>query len=219
MRNDVKPVTHDPYALKPGDAPAKRPAARPKGDRRVDTDGDTPGPREQADYDAEHGSSVRRERGDRVDPAGPKRSAVAGTLGTGGAVTDASGTTGTVSRSSDRQTRTTGKLRDRDLERSARMGAAPDINVLNIPTGDSSFSVPVLMAAFVALFAVLAVVAFFSWPAGKKAVDPNAVPTAGSSRNVDAIDPYAQQPAADTPAPAEQPAEPVAEPPAADAGS
>ena len=183
MRNDVKPVTHDPYALKPGDAPAaKRPTGGAPGmphKPKADTDGDTPGPRGEAGYDREHGSSVRRERGDRVDPAGPKRSAVAGSLGTGGAVTDASGTTGTVSRSSDRMSRTTGKLRDRDLERSARMGAAPDVNVLDIPTGDSSFSVPVVMACFAALFAVLALVAFFSWPT-KKVTNPDAVPTAGS---------------------------------------
>ena len=181
MRNDVKPVTHDPYDLK--DAPAaKRPTGgapdmpkRPK----VDTDGDTPGPREEADYDAEHGSSVRHERGDGVDPAGPKRSQVAGSYGTGGAVTDASGTTGTVSRSSDRENRTTGKLRDRDLERSARMGAEPDVDVYNIPTGDSSFGVPVLMAVFAVIVALILVIAFFSWPT-KKAKPANGVPTAGS---------------------------------------
>ena len=181
MRNDVKPVRHDPYDLKDA-PPAAKPAggmpAKPTG-RPVDTDGDTPGPREEADYDAERKSGVRHERGDRVDPAGPKRSARAGNYGTGGAVTDASGTTGTVSRSSDRENRTTGKLRDRDLERSARMGAAPDVDVYSIPTGDSSFGVPVVMAALVALFALLAVIVFFSWPT-KKVTNPNAVPTAGS---------------------------------------
>ena len=152
--------------------------AKPKG-RPVDTDGDTPGPREEADYDAEGKSSVRHERGDRVDPAGPKRSARLGNYGTGGAVTGTSGTTAPVSRSSDRENRTTGKLRDRDLERSARHGDGADIDAYSIPTGDSSFGVPVVMAALVALFALLAVIAFFSWPT-KKVADPNAVPTAGS---------------------------------------
>ena len=178
MRNDVKPVSHDPYDLK--DAPAAtRPAGGAPSLPKVDTDGDTPGPREEADYDAEGKSGVSHERGDRVDPAGPKRAARVGNYGTGGAVTGTSGTTAPVSRSSDRENRTTGKLRDRDLERSARHGDGADIDAYSIPTGDSSFSVPVVMAVFVVIFAVLAVIAFFSWPT-KKVVDPNAVPTAGS---------------------------------------
>ena len=58
-------------------------------------------------------------------------------------MTDPSGTTGPVSRSNDRTSTTTGKLRDRDLERSARQGEAPDVNVYPISIGESSFSVPV----------------------------------------------------------------------------
>ncbi len=141
MRNDVKPVIP--------------PTTTPKPAR---------GGRAGAAYDAERNPSVRRERGDTTDPAGPKPSTVPGTLGTGGAVTDASGTTGPVSRSNDRQSTTTGSLGDRDMERSARMGEAPDIDVLNIPTGDSSLSVPVIMALLAAVIAILALVVVFSWP-------------------------------------------------------
>ena len=163
------------------DAP---PAARPAGGMpvkpKVDTDGDTPGPREEADYDAEAKSSVSHERGDRVDPAGPKRSARVGNYGTGGAVTGTSGTTAPVSRSSDRENRTTGKLRDRDLERSARHGDGADINAYSIPTGDSSFGVPVVMAVLVVVVALLLVVLFFSWPT-KRTPRPDGVPTAGGS--------------------------------------
>ena len=180
MRNDVKPVTHDPYAVDP--APAKPPAqARPQVKGRVDTDGDTPGPRGEADYDREGGSSVRRERGDRIDPAGPKQTARLGNYGTGGAVAGTSGTTAPVSRSNDRESTTTGKLRDRDLERSARHGDGADIDAYSIPTGDSSFGVPVLMAVMAIVVALLLIVLYFSWPTNVKTNNPNNVPTAGSA--------------------------------------
>lgn len=144
MRNDVKPV----IPPRPSRSRRPTPAAGNGG----------------AAFDQEHGDSRRRERGDAVDPAGPKQSTVYGTLGTGGAVTDPSGTTGPVSRSNNRLSTTTGPLRDRDTERSARQGEAPDVNVLNIPTGDSSFSVPVLMAVLVGLIVVIGLVLFLAWP-------------------------------------------------------
>lgn len=147
MRNDIKPVRTPP--LDPA-ADANRPAG-------------------EADFDREHSSGARRERGDSVDPAGPKRSQVFGALGSGGAVTDPSGTTGPVSRSNDRQSTTTGKLRDRDLERSARQGEAPDINVLPISTADSSMSVPVIMAILAIGVAVLALVLLLAWPSNDDA--------------------------------------------------
>ncbi len=85
-------------------------------------------------------------------------------MGTGGAVADASGTTGPVSRSSDRGSTTTGKLRDRDLERSARQGEAPDIDALDITAGTRTLSVPILMSALAAGMALLLLVAWLSWP-------------------------------------------------------
>ena len=167
MRNDVKPVIRNPDNDPPvGGAHPATPA--PGTPPRSGGGGGGGG---GADFDREGGSGVRRERGDRVDPAGPKRSQVYGALGDGGAVTDPSGTTGPTSRSNDRASTTTGKLRDRDLERSARQGEAPDIRVLPISTGDSSLSVPVIMAVFALLIAVLAVVVFLSWPT---TVDTNA---------------------------------------------
>lgn len=145
MRNDVKPVR-----------------------TRRDTDpaDDVNRPAGEGDFDREHGSGVRRERGDSVDPAGPKRSQVFGALGSGGAVTDPSGTTGTVSRSSGRGSTTTGKLGDRELERSARQGEAPDVDVLPISTADSSMSVPVIMAVFAVGILLLALILILAWPSG-----------------------------------------------------
>ena len=151
MRNDVKPVIPPPA---------------------------TPGPsRGGAAFDAERNPSVRRERGDAVDPAGPKPSSVPGVGGTGGAVTDPSGTTGPVSRSNDRLSTTTGKLHgDHDLERSARQGEAADINALAINTGDSSMSLVVLMALLACVFAILGVIVYLNWPdATENQRDPNAV--------------------------------------------
>ena len=180
-RNSIKPVIPprrrgDAKPASSGKAiPLADDAKRPRG--RSDY---SPSGREGEGFDAERGSSVRRERGDSVDPAGPKRSTVMGTLGTGGAVTDPSGTTGPTSRSNDRLSTTTGKLRDRDLERSARMGEAPDINVLNIPTGDSSFSVPVLMAVLAGVIGVLGLIAYLSWPTSPADRD-DATPRAGDS--------------------------------------
>ncbi len=125
MRNDVKPVI-----------PPQRPRAE-----SVDTyevaEGD-------AAFDDENASGVRRERGDATDPAGPKRSAMVGGAGT--AVTDNSGTTADVSRSNDRLSTTTGKLRDRDMERSARMSAMPDTDVLPTAREATSLWVPALAA-------------------------------------------------------------------------
>lgn len=144
MRNDIKPVipNRQPESSNPpGAAPASG-----------------------ADYDRSGGSSVRRERGDTVDPAGPKRRSVVGSMGTGGAVTDPSGTTGPVSRSSGRGSTTTGKLRDRDLERSARQGEAPDIDVLDIATGTRTLSVPILMSAMAVGIFLLLLIAWWSWP-------------------------------------------------------
>lgn len=146
MRNDIKPVIPARHDVPPNDA------------------GATPGPPAGADYDRAHGSSIRRERGDSVDPAGPKPRSVYGSMGTGGAVTDPSGTTGPVSRSSDRMSTTTGRLRDRDLERSARQGEAPDITALDIATGTRSVSVPLLMSALAILVAILFLIVYFSLP-------------------------------------------------------
>ena len=158
MRNDVKPVIP---GMNKETAPEPQETREPE--PRPDHAGDVPGPAGEGDFDREHGSSVHRERGDSVDPAGPKQSSVPGSLGTGGAVTDPSGTTGTVSRSNDRMSTTTGRLHDPDLERSARQGEAPDVNVLDISTADSSFSVPVLMAALAGLIAILGLVLFLTW--------------------------------------------------------
>ena len=166
MRNDVKPVTPAARRRRPDSGASGESGAIPL---RKPAGGDadySPSGRGGEGFDREGGSRVRRERGDATDPAGPKRSAVAGAMGTGGAVTDPSGTTGPTSRSNDRLSTTTGKLRggDRDLERSARMGEAPDVNVLNIPTGDSSLSVPVLMAVLAGVIGLLGLIAFLAWP-------------------------------------------------------
>lgn len=151
MRNDVKPVRTS----------------------RQTADDDVNRPAEGADFDRARGSGARRERGDTVDPAGPKRSQVFGALGSGGAVTDPSGTTGPVSRSNDRESTTTGKLRDRDLERSARQGEAPDVNVLPISTADSSLSVPVIMAVLAVGVVILALALILAWPSDR-AQEPDA---------------------------------------------
>jgi hypothetical protein len=152
MRNDIKPVIPSRQSETPADA--------------------------GSDFDRSAGSSVRRERGDSVDPAGPKRRSVYGSMGTGGAVTDPSGTTGPVSRSSDRGSTTTGKLRDRDLERSARQGEAPDIAALDIATGTRTLSVPILMSALAIGLFLLFVIAWWSWPREPVARD-DATPIAG----------------------------------------
>lgn len=156
MRNDVHPVP-------------------PDADLPHSSSGDVNKPAAGAGFDDEHASGVSRERGDSVDPAGPKPSEVAGDLGEGGAITDPSGTTGTVSRSNDRLSTTTGSLGDspeaRDLERSARQSAEPDVRALSIPTGDSSMSVPILMAVLAVVIAVLALIAFFSWPSDAQPAD------------------------------------------------
>jgi hypothetical protein len=131
-----------------------------------------------ADFDRAGGSSVRRERGDTVDPAGPKRRSVYGSMGTGGAVTDPSGTTGPVSRSGDRSSTTTGRLRDRDLERSARQGEAPDIEALDIATGTRTLSVPILMSAMAIGIFLLLVIAWWSWPR-EPVVRDDSAPIAG----------------------------------------
>lgn len=176
MRNDIKPVI-----------PARH---------------DIP-PEAGADFDRAGGSSIRRERGDSVDPAGPKRSSVYGSAGTGGAVTDPSGTTGPVSRSSDRLGATSGRLRDRDLERSARQGEAPDISVLDIATGTRSLSVPILMSALAALVAILLLIMYLSWP--NEPLLPGDIPVAGQ-RDLPEESAASQQPAPEQPA-AAQPAE------------
>ncbi len=163
MRNDVKPVI-----------PNRHSAGQPRG---PDDAGATPGPPAGADFDREHGSGPSRERGDSVDPAGPKRRSVYGSMGTGGAVTDLSGTTGPVSRSNDRTSTTTGRLRDRDMERSARQGEAPDISALDIATGTRTLSVPLLMAGLALLMALLFAIAWFSLPDDSSPTDD--IPRAG----------------------------------------
>ena len=160
MRNDVHLVPPD------ADDP-KTPAAG----GRAAGEPDVNKPEGGEDFDQEHGSSVRREHGDSVDPAGPKPTQAVSGLGEGGAVPDPSGTTGTVSRSNDRLSTTTGKLGDRDLERSARQGEAPDVRALSIPTGDSSMSVPIVMAVAVVVVAILGLIVFLSWPSDA-AVEP-----------------------------------------------
>lgn len=170
MRNQIKPVPDDPAPREGREGAAFPPNP----------------PADEADFDRREGSSVQRERGDSVDPAGPKRSTVAGTLHQGGAVTDPSGTTGPVSRSSDRMSTTTGKLGgDRDMERSARQGEAPDVAALNIPTGDSSFSVPVLMAIFAIGLALLLVILWFAWPRGATIYDEAAQPVPAQEQVTD----------------------------------
>ena len=161
MRNDIKPVIPP---RRSGDAPP--PPARGGGGtaKRGDNQGtyDVAG---DSAYDDERKPSTRHERGDARDPAGPKPSARYGNAGTGGAVTDPSGTTGPVSRSSDRLNRTTGKLRaGRDAERSARTAAVGDVNTYAIPTGDSSIGVPILMAVLAATIGLLGLIAYWSWP-------------------------------------------------------
>ena len=167
MRNDIKPAVPPRETSHAGDAQP------PHDDPRA-----TAGSPSGADYDREHGSDIRRERGDAADPAGPKPSQVYGALGSGGAVTDPSGTTGPVSRSGDRMSTTTGHLGDRDLERSARQGEAPDVNVYPISTGDSSFSVPTLMVALVILMAIIGAILFLSWPDGSAATNADTDETA-----------------------------------------
>jgi hypothetical protein len=136
MRNDVKPVIPS---------------------RQRDPSGGS-------DFDDARNPSHRRERGNDTDPAGPKRSTTYGSQTRDGAVTDASGTTGPVSHSNDRQSTTTGKLRNPDLERSARMGAAPDVSVYDIPTGDRPAAMPWLLAALVVVVGVLGLITYLSWP-------------------------------------------------------
>ena len=152
MRNDVKPVIpqkRDPKSGAGGSLPLKPAARRGRG----------------AAFDDEHADSRRRERGDSTDPVGPKPSRVAGTLGMGGAVTDPSGVTGPTSRQNDRLSTTTGKLRDRDLERSARMSEMADVTALPmVTTGTNGVSVPLLMALLAGAFALLAFVAWLAWP-------------------------------------------------------
>ncbi|MEL7239897.1 MAG: hypothetical protein AAGK78_13650 [Planctomycetota bacterium] len=148
MRNDVKPVIPDAAGNPTIDADANKPVAG-------------------ASFDDVDASGVRRESGDSVDPAGPKRSQAPGVIASGGAVTDPSGTTGPVSRSNDRTSTTTGGLgggQNRDLERSARQSAAPDINALPVPTGDTSISVGLLAAVLAIVMAVLGLITFLSWP-------------------------------------------------------
>ena len=178
MRNDVKPVIppRDDAGRAGGDYPLAAEPHHPRSDPSGGVGFPPNPPAGEADFDREHGSSVRRERGDRTDPAGPKRSAEYGAMGLGGAVTDPAGTTGPTSRSNDRQSRTTGKLRDRDMERSARMGEAPDVNAYNIPIGTRSLSVPVLMSAMAVMIALVLLVAWWSWPREsvyEKALDEN----------------------------------------------
>ena len=162
MRNDVKPVI--PSRRPKADAPVGAgagPGTAKRGDNQgtYDVAGDSA-------YDDERKPGTRHERGDARDPAGPKPSTLRGGMAaTGGAVTDPSGTTGPVSRSSDRLNRTTGKLRaGRDAERSARTAAVGDVNAFAIPTGDSSIGVPILMALLAATIGLLGLIAYWSWP-------------------------------------------------------
>jgi hypothetical protein len=147
MRNTVKPVP-------------------PPGG--FDDGNDIPLKKDGAAFDDEDASGVRRERGDAVDPAGPKRVTAAG-LGVAKAVVDdPSGTTGTVSRSNDRLSTTTGKLGDRDLERSSRMSAEPDVDALPTVRDASGYSAPLLMATLAGLLAVMSLL----WFAGCFSTDP-----------------------------------------------
>jgi hypothetical protein len=132
MRNDVKPVT-----------PKK---SRPAGGGSLEL-------KEDSAFDAERNSGRRRERGDDTDPVGPKPSASIHT-GTTVTVTDPSGTTGPVSRSNSRTSTTTGKLRDRDLERSARTSSAPDI-ALATPRDTLSNALPWTIGLLAILIALL----------------------------------------------------------------
>ncbi len=145
MRNDIKPII-----------PRRRKGSAIGGAYGLKESPEGRGvPGNGSGFDAERGSSVRRERGDATDPAGPKRSTTTSASGAQVVVTDASGTNATVSRSNDRTSTTTGKLRDRDLERSARMSAEPDVRALDIPLGDSSEAVPIIMAVGVGVVALL----------------------------------------------------------------
>ena len=140
MRNDVKPVTP---------MPSHKPPAHDTGYGVAGDDG----------FDDDASPGVVRERGDPVDPAGPKRSTTTDASSPEVVVDDPSGTLGTVTRSNRRTSTTTGSLGDRDLERSARQSAEPDVRALDIPLGDSSEAVPMLMAAFATLIGVLGLIA------------------------------------------------------------
>lgn len=163
MRNDVKPVRPD----RDPDKPAK--------------------PGYEVAHDAPGTPGRIRERGDATDPAGPKPSSRIGSNTLAGAVTDRSGTTGPVSRSSARTTTTTGKLRDPELERSAREGEAPDVQVLDQP--GYTANLPLFVASILAVILIVGLIVWLSWPAAAPADDAAHPPRVGDvlrqDRNAD----------------------------------